>query len=1015
MLKYCLKQPFVLLILLLAAVIGGIYAYGRLSVDLFPNMNYPLINVITHYPGGSSKDVETLVTRPIETQMSTLQNVRRISSVSQQGLSIVTVEFEWGESGKDARQLAAQALSVATGSLPAGAKPVLENLGSTLLQIAEYGVIYNRKKTRPGELRSYLETRLANFLKTVNGVNRVEVVGGEEKSFVINPDNKKLRQNNLGYQDIADKVAANNLQLLAGYYSAYHQDRAVTGKGMIRGLDDLRNVALNDKPLFLKNVASVHVGSLPQRYAVYINGKPGITLLIYKNAKANTMQVSKGVAAALKTIEPSLPAGARIVNIYDQAKVIGDAVSSLKNDIIIGIVLVAIMMILFLGSLGTSLLVALSVPVIAIVTMIFMNILGMSLNMITLGAMAVAVGMVVDDSIIIIENIIRHRELGKGAFEAARDGTREIAAADASGTLTTVASFIPFLFLGGLAGRFAGPFGITISIMLLLSLLISLSIVPALMARQKKYKFKEPLAMPLVSALVAVNHRLLDTFLHHKKTVIFGSILLFIASSTILFYLPVSFVPKIDEGSILFEYTMPSGTSLQESNKIGHLVEEIALKNPQVTGVSRRTGSEGGTFQVEPVNKGELVIKLKPANERKVSIFRVMKELEKETDKIPGIITIYHQVTAEKLDESMSGLPTLFGLTVYGSNDRKLQKIADEIAKTASHVPGIDAVVNNSKNRVPQLLIVPKREALARYGINAGDLLHEARYYIGGKIISRIIKDRRVIPIFLRDQNGGRLDLQKIRSIPIKTALGYVPLSRLAETKISAGAAQIEHVNLQRVVTLPMQISGSIPQITETLRQKIAALHLPKGYFVLFGGDYQNLIEMAKSFAVYAIIGALLIYMIISLQLGNALHPLAILLGLPLPFAGAFIAMGITHAELNLSFLIGLITLLGVAVNNGIVLVDYINRYRQEGLERMAAIEKAAGTRTRPILLTMLTAVVALFPIALGIGIGSKMQQSLAICVIGGLLANIFFTLNVLPVIYSILDDKFGRTISRNF
>jgi len=1008
MLEYCLKQPFVLLIMIIAAVIGGVYAYDSLSVDLFPNMNYPLINVITHYPGGSSKDVETLVTRPIETQMSTLQNVRRISSVSKQGLSIVTVEFAWGETGKDARQLAAQALSIATGSLPTGAKPVLENLGSTLQQIAEYGVIY-RKKTRPGELRSYLETKLANFLKTVSGVNRVEVVGGEEKSFVINPDNYKLIQNNLSYQNIADKVTANNLQLLAGYYSAYHQDHAVTGKGMIQDIDELKNVAMNSNPLFLKNIAAVHIGYLPKRYAVYINGKPGIALLVYKNPNANTMKVSKGVWQAIETIRPSLPQGARIVRIYDQAKVIGDAASSLKDDIVIGIVLVAIMMILFLGSLKNSVLVALSVPVIAVVTLIFMNILGMSLNMITLGAMAVAVGMVVDDSIIIIENIIRHRELGKGAFEAAMDGTREIAAADTSGTLTTVASFMPFLFLGGLAGRFAVPFGITISIMLLLSLIISLSIIPAWMAHQKKYKRKDPLAMPLVSAVVSINHRILDSFLRHRKTVIFGSILLFIASGTILFFLPVSFIPKIDEGSILLEYTMPSGTSLKESNKIGHMIEKVALRNPHVTEVYRRTGSEGGTFQVEPVNKGELVIKLKPSHERRTSIFRVMKDLEKETDKIPGIITLYHQVTAEKLDESMSGLPTLFGVTVYGSDYQKLQEIADEIEKTASRIPGIAAVVNNSKYKVPQLLIIPKREAMARYGINVDDLLHEIRYHLGGKIISRIIKNQRVIPIFLRDKGGDQMDLEKIRSIPIKTALGYVPLNRLAGTKIYAGAAQIQHINLQRVVTLPMEVGGSIRQITKTLREKIHALHLPKGYFALFGGDYQNLIGMAKRFAVYGIIGALLIYMIISLQLGNALHPLAILLGLPLPFAGAFIAMGITHAEVNLSFFIGLITLLGVAVNNGIVLVDYINRYRGDGIERMEAIEMAARTRTRPILLTVLTAIIALFPIALGIGIGSKMQQSLAICVIGGLLTNIFFTLNVLPVIYSILDDKFGR------
>lgn len=1003
MLKDYLKHPAAMVLILVMLIIGGMYSYTQLSVDLFPDLNYPLVNIITHYEGGSSKDIETLVTRPIETQMRSLQDVRRISSESRPGLSSVTVEFNWGVSSKDARSLVSQALSTALPNLPGGARPVIENLGSALQNIVKYGIIYG-KDSAPGSLKNLFELKIANYLKTVPGVNRVEVDGGKDKAYMIYPDQRKLWQNGLDYSAIANKVTANNKQVMAGFMSAYHEDFAITGKGMIPDINALGHVGLNTSPLYLKDVARVVAGYLPKRYAIYVNGKPGMVMTIYKNAHANTIAVVAGIDQALESVKNLLPAGVKITKVYDQSKVIKDSAVSLRDDILIGIILVAVMMILFLSNLRNSLVVALSVPVIAIVTLIYMDFLGYSLNMITLGAMAVAVGMVVDDSIIIIENIIRHREMGKDAFTAAIDGMKEIATADASGTFTTVAAFIPFLFLSGLGGRFTGPFGAVMSIMLLLSLVISLSIIPVYMAHQQKIAFKKPLAQPFVEWMIAINHRILSRFVRHPKTIIGSSFVVLALTGFILAYLPVSFIPKVDEGAILLEYHLPPGTSLGESNKIGMELEQIALKHPAVEAVYRRTGSEGGTFQIEPVSQGELTIKLK--DKRNVSIFEVMKQLRRQSNKIPGIITIYHQVTAEKMDEAMSGLPSTFAVTLYGEDYDTLGKLATEIEKAADGMPAIAAVVNNAKFKVPQLLIGPKRESLTHYGVDAVQMLEEVRYHIGGEIIGNMIKHQTIIPIFLRDAKGKDMTIDQIRHLLIKTALGYVPLERLAEVKIAGGTGTIEHVNLQRVVTLPMEIDGSIPRVRSTLMQKISAMGLPQGYFAKFGGEYENLIDMVKSFVLYGLIAVLLIYIIITIHLGNARDPLAILFTLPLPFAGAFVAMGITRAEVNLSFIIGLITLLGVGINHGIVLLHFINRYRDEGMDIIPAIEKAAEVRTRPILLTVLTAMIALFPIALGIGIGSQIQQSLAISVIGGLLASIFFTLNVLPLLYGMLHQQ---------
>ncbi len=986
-----------MLLILIMLITGGIYSYTRLPVDLFPNLNYPLINIITHYQGGSAEDMEILITRPIEAQMRSLQDVRRITSVSRPGLSSVTVEFNWGISSRDARSLVSQALSTALPALPRNATPVMENLGSTLQNIVKYGVIYG-SNTDPGELKSLFKLKIANYLRTVPGVNRIEVIGGEQSAYIIHPDDLKLWRNRLDYTTIAGKVAANNRQVMAGFMSMWHRDFAVTGRGMIRDIDDLRNVGITSAPVFLKDVARVKKGFMPRRYEVYVNGRPGLVMKVYKNARANTLSLVSRLDQALESVSHLLPSGVRVIKVYDQSKVIRDSAVSLRDDILMGIMLVGAMMILFLFSIRNSMVVALSVPVIAVVTLIFMDLLGYSLNMITLGAMAVAVGLVVDDSIIIIENIIRHRDMGEDAFSAAIKGTREIAAADASGTFTTVAAFIPFLFLSGLGGRFTGPFGAVISIMLLLSLIISLSIIPAYMAHQKKLSLKRPVAQPFVDMIIRINHSLLARFLNYPMPAILFSFGLLALSALSMLLLPVSFIPRVDEGAILLEYHMPPGTSLKEANGIGMELEKMALKHPAVEAVYRRTGSEGGTFQIEPVNRGELTIKLK--QRRKASIFAVMKELRRESDSIPGIVTIYHQVTAEKMDEAMSGLPSAFAVTLYGEDYDTLERVASRVEEAAGTIPSIAATVNNARFKVPQLLVTPRRDHLARYGVDADRILQEVRFHTGGDIVGNIIKDQVVIPIFLRDPQGDRITEEQIRQIRIKTDLGYVPLERLTTIKTTESAGSIQHINLQRVVTLPMEIEGPIPQVRKALMRKIKALGLPQGYFARFGGEYENLLDMAGDFAVYGIISVLLIFIIITIHLGNMKDPLAILLNLPLPFAGAFIAMVITGAEVNLSFIIGLITLLGIGINHGIVLLHFVKEYRSQGMEIIPAIEKAASVRTRPILLTVLTSVIALFPIALGIGTGSEIQQSLAICVIGGLLASIFFTLNVLPLVY---------------
>jgi len=997
--KTYLKQYFVMWLILLMAIIGGIYAFNKLSIDLFPNLNYPLVKVITHKSGMSSKDIELLVTNPIESSLNSLQRVRRISSVSRAGLSTITVQFEMGISPVNARNRVIQAIAKISNSLPNNTKPLVENLGTKLTNVVTYGVTYPKNKT--GEVTNFCTVKLSNILKSLNGVNKIEVIGGRKMGFIIKPKESLLIKNNLSYNDIKKAVQANNLQILDGYMERFHLDYAISGDGKINSIKQLRNIPIKQN-LLLKDVATVKKGFIPQRYTVHINGKGGIALLVYKNTHANTITVVKELDKRLKNIQSIFPQGMKITKMYDQSKVIRDSSNSLRDDIIVGIVLVFIMMILFLGNSGSAFFVSMSVPVIAVITLIFMHFLGLSLNMITLGAMAVAVGMVVDDSIIVIENIMKHVESGKDKIQATIDGTKEIVLADVSATLTNVVAFIPFLFLGSLAGNFTRPFGIVVSVMLILSLIISLSIIPAYMAHRKNIKLKKPIAYRFIKMVQKIVIIILDKFLNYKKTVAIFAFLAFLASGALLIFLPVSFLPQVDEGAILLEYHMPPGTSLSESNVIGDSLEQIALRNKNVNGVYRRTGSDGNSFGVEPVNQGELVISLK--TKRTDSIFKVMNQLKKYTNKIPGIICLYHQVTAEKLDESMSGIPAMFALTIYGDSNKELIVLSNKIEKIAKTIPNIASIVNNTKYKVPQIILKPKLSALKNYGINSKRLLESIRFQILGKQIGSVIKNQIITPIYIQSKKLDKVNEQYLKSIIIKTKTGYVPLSKLSSIHIVDGSSKIEHIDMQKVVTMPMEIDGNIKTITQELFAKIDKLHLPKGYYVNFAGEYKELLQLASTFLLLAFISGLLIYIVITVQLGNALQPLAILLNIPLLFSGAFVAMFITHSEINLSFFIGLITLMGVGIKNGIVLVDFINQKRRNGSEKFEAINEAVKQRTRPILLTVLTAIVALFPIALGIGIGSKTEQSLAISVIGGLVVNIFFTLTILPVLYTIFD-----------
>ncbi len=978
-------------------------------MSIFPRLDYPLFNVITHYPAGSPEDIEILVTDPIERELFKLPHIRRVSSVSAQGFSQVTVEFDWNVDSAYAYQLVLQALAAIRHMLPENVKPVVENLGSSLQEILGFGIVPLSKDISLSDLKYFVKSQLANQIRSLNGVQRVEVIGGHDGCILVSPNIGAMMKYHLTPLQLAKIIKENNYQVIVGYLQNGNKDFAVRGKGNIESISELKNITvkvIKGHPILLKDIAKIKMDHLPQRYQVFINGKPGIALSVFKTVNSDAVKVAKRVKKLLEELIRKSPYPVSVVKYYDQSELIDNAMKNMDDTILISGILVILVLLIFLGRIKDALIIGLTIPVIGITSFLFFHIENLTLNMITIGAMAVAIGMVVDDSIIVLENILRHMEMGEATLAAVVKGVKEIFYADLSGTLTTIAAFIPFIFLGGLPGKFTKAFGSVVVTTLAISLVISLTFIPTIMTRDSgKGAGKESYGHGFIVFFKKLNRSILGFFLKHKFVAIVGALALFIVSSALLTLLPASFLPPVDEGAILLEYVLPPGTSLAESERIGHIIEEIALSDPDVTAVYRRTGSESGTYQVEPVNRGEIVIKLKPQNIRKRSIGKVIEDLKKATSKIPGVIMLIHQVTAEKIDESMSGLPGIFGLTIYGNDYKKLVEFSRKIENVIKTVPGVESEMNLSKYEVPVYSIKPRRDMLGKYGLTTRGVMDNLKYYLTGGVVTNLLSAGRRIPVYLfPDENFS--DIRDLLKLPIKVGDGFVPLQQVVSFRENKTSGKITHINLQREVTISMDISAPPNRVMRKIKERISTLNASSNFFMKFTGQYSLFIEMVKKGALLLFVSVLLIYVILGMQFGNYLQPLAIMLEVPFAFTGAFFAIEITGQTLNLSFFIGLILLLGISVNNGIVLIDFINKLKAEGYTIDEAIETATAMRTRPILLTAITSIAGLIPISLGIGIGSRIHQSLAIAVIGGLVVSTFLTLNLLPAVYHLFEKQ---------
>ena len=969
-----------------------------------------MVNIVSHLPGAGAEDLELLVTRLIEDRIRTIPGLRRVSSTTIEGVSQVTAEFAWGVRLADARQRVQAELAAVQGDLPAGVRPSLENIGTTLQEVAGY-VVYGGGS--PIALRTAVQTELVSRLMGVEGVARVEVLGGDEPAYVVRLRPEALARQHLTIGDVTAALASYNQVVAADFIERGAREYLIRGDSRLQTRDDILAVPVvadGPRSVLVKDVATVRAGRVPRHYQVHGNGRPAVAFIVSKRAAASTIAVVRGVDRELAGLQSLLPKGSQVRKFYDQADLIGEARDDLFHDLLFGALLAAAVLFVFMGTWRATLIVTASIPIALLGTLGLMEVFGQTLNVITLSALTLAVGMVVDDAIVVAECIVRHLQAGTDRRIASLNGAAEIAGPDASGTFTTLAAFAPLLFLGGIAGLFVRPFGLVVSMALLASLLISLTLVPLAFGRIGTTGHRNPLGARLLARLDRVLQKTLVFSLAHRGRVVLVAALLLGLGGLAAFLGPISVLPPIDEGAILIEYVMPPGTSLAESNRIGNILERQALAQTAVATVYRRTGSPQRGFQIEGVNRGELTIKLQPRGKRTATVAQIMAKLRREYGKIPGVAFLYHQPTQEKMDESLSGLPALFGVTIFGSDMNRLIALAAQAEKQMAGDPAVANIVNNTKIKIPQIIVRPDPVELARCGLSPAAVFAAIRAARFGVQATTIVRQRQQVQVLVRTDAAAAATLDGLTGLLIPTPSGQVvPLRQVAQVRIEHLAAAVTRLNGQREVTLLAEVDGSIPAAVERLRRKFSAISLPEGYSIAFTGQYQVLRQTVQDFVLIGLAAVLLIYLIMAMQFRSWLQPLIVLVTIPIALVGAIVLLAVTRAGLDISVGMGALTLVGIAVNNAIVLLDYANRQVAAGREVADALRSAVFVRLRPILMTAATTIFAMLPVALNPAVGSRIFQPFAITVIGGLLSATAATLVLVPVLRSFLPQAQGK------
>ncbi len=1009
-----LNNPFLALILAMGLFVGGSWVAATFPVDVFPDLTAPTVTVVTDAHGLAPEDVETSITFPIETALNGALGVRRVRSKSALGISVVWADFEWGTDIYLARQIVGARLQAQSLDLPEGVDPpVLAPISSIMGEIMLVGMVAPEPQLM--EARTTADWIVRRRLLAVPGVSQVISQGGDVREYQVLVDPQRLLAYQVGLEDVLGAIEGSSENVAGGLY--WSSGREILIRGMVRpsSVEDIgvTVVATRDRvPVLIEDVAEVRIGPKITYGTGSVNGEPGVILSVQKQAGANTLELTRRVDAELDQIESDLPAGITFErDIFRQADFISLAVDNVIIALRDGAFFVIAILLLFLWNVRTTLISVLAIPLSLAVAIIVMRALGGTVNTMTLGGMAIAIGALVDDAIIFVENV--HRRLRENLRRPAaeriatlpliRSAAREIRDPILNATIIITIVFVPLFFLTGVEGRMLMPLGQAYIISILSSLFIAVTITPALSylllpADRSIRRRREPW---LVRGLEFLYSRILRWSLRHSGRVLVGAAVLLLATLAVVPTLGREFLPEFQEGSLTIAIITVPGTSLQESNEIGNRVEGRLLGIPAVVSTARRTGRAELDEEAQGVNVSHVEAQL-DLTDRELA--EVMAEVRESLAGMSGTSITVGQPIGHRIDHMLSGTRAAIAISLFGPDLRELRQIAGQIETIAHEVEGLVDVSMEQQAEVPQLQVRSNRRAMARYGVSPGTLANAVHIALQGEVVSIVREGERTFDLMVRYADEYRADPEAIGGALVATPAGpTVPLSQLGAIVQARGPNMITRENVSRKIVVSANVAGRdvIGAVTE-LQQHIADdLNLPPEYNIQYGGQFESGQSATRRITILSLFSIGAIFMIMFRAFGNFSTAMFLMVNLPLALTGGVIAVLLIGGSVNVATLVGFITLFGIAVRNGMLLVSRYQDLCTGGMSLPDAIRRGSVERLSPILMTALTAGLALIPLALGIGEpGKEIQAPLAVVVLGGLLTSTLLNMVVVPALF---------------
>lgn len=1018
--RFSLQNRLFILMAAVLLMVGGIYTTYHMDVDVFPDLNAPTVVVMTEATGMAAEEVEKLVTFPVESAVNGATDVRRVRSSSTTGFSVVWVEFDWGTDIYKDRQIVSEKLAEVSESLPPTCgKPTLGPQSSILGEVFIIGLTSD--KTSMQDLRTIADWTIRPRLLSLGGVAQVTVLGGDIKEYQILLSPEKMRHYGITLQEVMNASQDMNRSSAGGVLYEYGNEYIIRGVLSTSDADAIGRAVVKmdgDAPITLASIAEIKAGAkAPKLGLASHRGKPAVLMTVTKQPNASTIELTAKLDKAVEDLKTQIPADINVAtDIFRQQKFIDSSIDNIKKSLYEGALFVIIVLFFFLMNVRTTLISLVTIPLSLVVSILTLKFMGLTINTMSIGGMAIAIGSLVDDAIVDVENVFKHlrqnRRLPeselKSVIEVVFNASREVRLPILNSTFIIVVSFVPLFFLTGMEGRMLRPLGIAFITALFASTLVALTLTPVLcsylLGGDKSDKAgKDP---AIVRWLQKVYNVALEWVISHKKTTLGAVLALFAVALEIFFSLGSSFLPAFNEGSFTINVSTLPGVSLEESDNVGRRAEELLLTVPEIKTVARKTGRAELDEHALGVNVSEIEA---PFELGKRSKKEVVAEVRAKLNTLPGVNVEIGQPISHRIDAMLSGTRANIAIKLFGTDLDKMFLLGNQIKSEIEGIPGIADLNVEQQIERPQLQIVPNREMMAKYGITPSEFNDMVEVYLAGKVVSQVYEGNKVFDLTLKAADDSRNSIEEIRNISVDAVGGKIPFGQIAQIRSAAGPNTINRENVARKIVISANVSdgdlqGAVTRIQKAIKDNV---ELPEGYHVEYGGQFESAQSASRTLLFTSLMAIIVIFLLLYGQFKDVRQASAVLLNLPLALIGGIFAIFFADKIISIPAIIGFISLFGIATRNGMLLIDRYNELRSEGLSLHDAVIRGSLDRLNPILMTALTSALALVPLALGGELpGNEIQSPMAKVLLGGLLTSTMLNGFIIPVVYILISRR---------